>query len=47
MCLCTYVSEERGDGEDPDSEALSLMSYTLQYITLTDVDIKCLLVGLS
>jgi hypothetical protein len=27
--LCTYVSEERGDGVDTGSEVLSLMSYIL------------------
>ena len=44
--LCTYVSEERGDGEGTGSEALSLLSYTLKYISLADVGINCLLVGL-
>ena len=43
--LCTYVSEDRGDGEGVDSETISLLSYTLKY-SLTDVGIKCLLVGL-
>jgi hypothetical protein len=32
MNLCTYVSEERGDGECVVSETLSLMSYILKYI---------------
>ena len=27
----------RGDGEGVDSEALSLLSYTLKYISLADV----------
>ena len=44
--LCTYVSEERGDGEGAGSEALSLLSYILKYIRPADVGIKCLLVGL-
>ncbi len=46
MYLCTYVSEERGSGEGAGSETLSLLSYTLKYIILADVDMKCLLVGL-
>ncbi len=29
MHLCTYVSEEGGDGEDVVSETLSLLSHTL------------------
>ena len=33
MHLCTYVSEERGDGEGAGSEAPSLLSYTLRYIS--------------
>ena len=44
--LCAYVSEERGDGEGPGSGALSLLSYILKYISLTDIGIKCRLVGL-
>ena len=35
MYLCTCVREERGDGESVDSEALSLLSYTLRYVRLT------------
>ncbi len=38
MHLCTCVSEEVGDGESPGSEALSLLSYTLRYVSLTDLD---------
>jgi hypothetical protein len=34
---CTCVSEEGGDGEDTDSEAQSLLSYTLGYVSLTDL----------
>ena len=41
MLLCTSVSEEGGDGECVDSEALSLLSYTLKYISLSDVGILC------
>jgi hypothetical protein len=40
MHLCTYVIEERGNGEVPVSETLTLLSYTLKYISLEDVDIK-------
>ena len=43
MRLCTFVSEETdqegGNGEGEVSEALSLLSYTLKYISLADVDI--------
>ena len=38
MNLCTSVSEEGGDGESEDSEVLSLLSYTLRYVSLTDLD---------
>ena len=38
MHLCTYVSEERGDGESVGSEELSLLSYTLRYVRLVDLD---------
>jgi hypothetical protein len=34
----TYVSEEGGDGEVPDSETPSLMSYTLRYVSFGEVD---------
>ena len=40
MELCTYVSEE-GDEESAGSEALSLLSCTLKYISPADVDILC------
>ncbi len=33
------MDEERGDGEGPGSEELSLLSYTLKYISFVDVDI--------
>ncbi len=36
--LCTYVSEEGDDGESPWPETPSLMSYTLRYISFTEVD---------
>ena len=35
------VSEERVDGEDADSQALSLLSYTLRYINLAEVGVIC------
>jgi hypothetical protein len=38
MHLCTCVNEERGVGESVDSEELSLMSYTLRYVSLVDLD---------
>ncbi len=41
MYLCTCVSEEGGDGEGTGSEDLSLMSYTLTYVSLTDVVRTC------
>ena len=44
MCerhLCTYVIEEGGDGESAGSEDLSLLSYTLRYVSLTDLDRLC------
>ena len=34
MHLCTCVSEEGGDGESAGSEALSLLSYTLRFVSL-------------
>ncbi len=38
MHLCTYVSEEGGDGEAAYSlaETPSLLSYTLRYVSLED-----------
>jgi hypothetical protein len=38
MNLCTYVSKEGGDGEGADSETPSLLSYTLRYVSLTELD---------
>ena len=38
MHLCTCVSEEGGDGESAGSEAPSLLSYTLRYVRLADLD---------
>ena len=32
--LCTSVSEEGGEGEGSVSEVLSLLSYTLGYVSL-------------
>jgi hypothetical protein len=37
MHLCTCVSNEGGDGEGADSEASSLLSYTLRYVSLTEL----------
>jgi hypothetical protein len=39
--LCTCVSEEGGDGEGAGSEASSLLSYTLRYVSLTEVGTVC------
>ncbi len=39
--MCTYVNEEGGDGEGADSEDLSLLSYTLRYVSLADLDRLC------
>ena len=36
--LCTSVSEEGDDGEAPFPETSSLLSYTLRYISFTEVD---------
>jgi hypothetical protein len=38
MYMCTYVSEEGGDGEVVRSEMPSLLSYTLRYVSFT---LKC------
>ncbi len=39
--LCTYVNEEGGDGERVVSEELSQLSYTLRYVSLTDLGRLC------
>ena len=39
MYLCVSVFEEGQDGETVGSEALSLLSYTLRYVSLADLDI--------
>ena len=39
--LCTCVIEERGGGESAGSEVLSLLSYTLRYVSLVDLDRLC------
>jgi hypothetical protein len=36
--LCTCVNEEGWDGESVGSETLSLLSYTLRYVSLSDLD---------
>jgi hypothetical protein len=41
MNLCTYVSEEGGDVEDVVTEASSLQSYTLRYVSLGDIGRLC------
>ncbi len=38
MYLCTYVSEEGGDGEVPRSETSSLLSYILRCVSFGEVD---------
>ena len=40
------MSEVGGDGEGVGSDSEALLSYTLKYIILEDVDLKYLLVGL-
>ncbi len=35
--LCTCMSEEGGGEKSVDSEAPSLMSYTLRYVSLADL----------
>jgi hypothetical protein len=37
MYLCTFVSKEGGDGEGADTEASSLLSYTLRYVNLEEL----------
>ena len=37
MNLCACVSEEGDDGEDVLSETPSLLSYTLRYVSFTEV----------
>jgi hypothetical protein len=40
--LCTYVREEGGDGEGAaGSEAPSLLSYTLRYVSLAELGRVC------
>ena len=41
MYLYTCVSEEGDDGEAPFPETPSLLSYTLRYISFTEVDSVC------
>ena len=41
MHLCTCVIEEGDDGEAVCSETPSLMSYTLRYVSLADLDRLC------
>jgi hypothetical protein len=39
--LCTCVSEEGWDGKGAGSEATSLMSYTLRYVSLSEFGTVC------
>ncbi len=39
--LCTCVNKEDCDGEGTDSEASSLLSYTLRYVSLTELVTVC------
>jgi hypothetical protein len=39
--LCTCVNEEGGDGEGVDSEGTSLLSYTVRYVCLVELDDVC------
>ena len=41
MHLCACVSEEGGDGEGAGSEAPSLLSYTLRYVSLAELGTLC------
>ena len=41
MHLCTCVSEEGGDGESAGSEAPSLLSYTLKYVSFAEGGSVC------
>jgi hypothetical protein len=41
MHLCTYVSEEGGDGEAVHSETPSLLSNTLRYVSFAEVGKVC------
>ena len=41
MHLCTCVSNDGGDGEGADSEASSLLSYTLRYVSFAEVGSVC------
>ena len=36
--LCTYVNKEGGGEKSVGSESLSLLSYTLRCVSLTDLD---------
>ncbi len=39
--LCTWMSEKGGNGEGESSEALSLLSYTLRYVSFAKLGHVC------
>jgi hypothetical protein len=39
--LCTYVREEGGNGQGSGSDDPSLLSYTLRYVSLAELDTLC------
>jgi hypothetical protein len=39
--MCTCVSEKGGDGDGESSDAPSLLSYTLRYVSLTELGHMC------
>ena len=39
--LCTFMRVEEDDGEAPCPETTSLLSYTLRYVSLTEVGSVC------
>jgi len=41
MHLCASVSEKGGDGEGAGSEASFLLSYTLRYVSLSELGTLC------
>ena len=39
--MCSFVSEEGGDGKGAASKTPSLLSYILRYISLSELDTLC------